>query len=75
LEAIQIVDNPQIEVEGRYLIIGDTTILKQTFQNLNKAINIMAERGWKCINLTSVMLAGGFTGVRISCYALMERED
>jgi len=74
-DAKEIVNKPEIvdEIEGDYLIITDTSLKSASFNNLNKAINILSKKGWKCVNITSALMPGGFTGVRADCYVLMER--
>ena len=48
LDAKDIVDNPaKVEsISGKYVLIKD----RPRYDQLTKAINIMAEAGWKCIS-------------------------
>ena len=64
LKASDIIKDPEIidKIEGRYQIIKDISPT-----NLNQAINIMARKGWKCVNIT-----GGFSTIPNIC-ALMEK--
>lgn len=41
--------------------------------NLNKAINIMHEKGWRCVNVSYSRLQSGFAGSKTDCLALMEK--
>ena len=51
----------------KYVILFDSTTGKD-LNNMVKAINVMSQNGWRCINITS---SGG--GGRIVMYALMEK--
>src|SRR5208283_6137686 len=44
--------------KDRYLIIYDQALTGLKFDNLNKAINVMAEKGWRCSSITSFNIAG-----------------
>jgi len=72
--ANKIVRNPEIadEIEGKYQIVVDQTLAHGKFDNLNKAICIMAEKSWRCINITSFSLSGGIAK-QSYMYALMEK--
>jgi hypothetical protein len=64
ISAGDIVKNPDVEVAnipGKYTIIREQTM----FNNMVKAINIMAAAGWKCVNIT---------GNRTDLAVLMERQ-
>lgn len=65
--AKEIIKHPEIldEIEGRYLIVLDVSISGR-LDNLEEAINIMAEKGWRCVGFTG----GGQGGQQ---QALMER--
>ncbi len=73
--ATEIVADPsKIElIQGKYTIIHDSSHTNWTFDNLTRAINIMAESGWKCITITSMNNTKGFDSNMM--YALMERNQ
>jgi len=75
--APDIIKNPQIidKIENKYQIIYDQSIAHAKFDNLNHAINVMAQKGWKCVNITTMNIAGGFKGVATFLYALMEKQE
>ena len=76
LRATTIVFNPSIveEIKNRYQIICDQALFGVKFNNLNKAINIMAEKGWRCIGITSFNAAGqAIFPQQLYIYALMEK--
>ena len=56
------------KIEGKYVILWDQALVTFKHDHVNRAINFMAEKGWRCINIA-------VTEVRGSCYgyALMER--
>jgi hypothetical protein len=59
------------EIEGKYVIIYDQSMASSTHDNLNKAINLMADKGWRCVDICVVFNAKG--GGAQYMYALMER--
>ena len=74
--APEIVRNPEIidEIRGKYQILYDQTLANFQFDNLNKAICIMAEKGWKCVSITTFnFAAGGIISTANYMYALMEK--
>jgi len=52
------------EIQGKYVVIHDRS-LSEKFNNLNRAICLMAEKEWKCVNITF--------GANVYLYALMEK--
>ena len=55
----------------KYILIGDFST-KETYFSLIKAINLLAERGWRCVNITHAIDEGSiFQGM----YALMEKVE
>jgi hypothetical protein len=68
IKAAEIVDDPsKIElISGKYAIIQDSNLCGGDFtiKNLPAAINLMANSGWRCVNIM---------GSSNSLYALMER--
>jgi len=52
------------EIKSKYCVLCDRTVTGGKFDNMNRAINIMAEKGWRCISMTT-------TGT--SLYVLMEK--
>ncbi len=58
------------EIPGKYTIIYDSSQIGLTFDNLVRAINIMASSGWRCINISSMKSTLGSN----VAYALMIRE-
>lgn len=75
ISAPVIVGNPEVidKIENKYQIIFDQALTYPKFDNLNQAINIMAQKGWKCVNITSLNVAAGFKGTATFLYALMEK--
>ena len=73
--ASQIISNPTIigEIQSKYLIIYDQSLVVMTFDHLNRAINVMAEKGWRCVSITSFNAAGRPLSTMSYMYALMER--
>jgi len=59
----------------KYLILYEQASKGLKFDNLNKAINVMAEAGWRCINITSCNVLGEAASKGICMYALMEKTD
>lgn len=60
------------EIHGSYLIVFDSANMNPNFDNLNKVINLMARKGWRCINIC--VLETGVSGIKGDImYALMER--
>jgi hypothetical protein len=58
------------EIPGRYTIIYDSSQIGLAFDNLVRAINIMANSGWRCVNISSMKSVLGSN----AAYALMVRE-
>ena len=76
LWATKIVSDPNIveEIKTKYQIICDQALVGLKFDNLNKAINVMAEKGWRCIGITSFNAAGqAIFSQAFYIYALMEK--
>ena len=73
ITAIEIVrDSEKVQlIAGKYIIIHDSSYHNVTFDNLVKAINIMANSGWKCVNITSMNNTKGLDTNMM--YALMEK--
>jgi len=62
------------DVKDRYLVIYDPASKGLKFNNLNKAINVMAEKGWKCVSITNYNTTGEAGSAQgIHMYALMEK--
>ena len=63
--ATNIVKQPAVieSYTGKYVLVADSSS-GSTYHNLNKAICIMAENGWRAVNLT---------GKDRDLYVLMER--
>jgi hypothetical protein len=76
LLAAKIVKNPESVdgIRGRYQIIWDQALAHLSFDNLDRAIKIMAEKGWKAISITSLSRPSALGGgPAMYMYALMER--
>ena len=60
IRATTIVENEGIvgEIKGKYTVIYDQSLLNIKFDNLVKAINVMAGNGWKCTSITSYNNSG-----------------
>ncbi len=73
--AASILSNPLMidAIQGKYTIVYDQALASLKFDNLNMAINIMAEKGWRCVGITSYNMAGQIFSQAIYMYALMER--
>ena len=73
--ASEILTNPKIlkSYSGKYLVIADQSVEMKNvkFNDLQKAINLVAEDGWKCLGISSNFAPVG-SGI-IHFYALMER--
>jgi len=69
MEAKKIVQNPDIvdNHEGKYLLVWDSSLAGGEYKNLEKAINILVEKGWKLIQLESMSKFNAL-------YALFERK-
>ena len=62
------------DFKDRYLVIYDQALTGLKFDNLNMAINVMAEKGWRCISITSFNIGGeAVSSQGINMYALMEK--
>ena len=71
--AAEIIKNPGLlsQYQGRYLIVMDQAVTYPRFDNLNLAICIAAEQGWRAIN-TCILSAP--VGIKASMmYILMEK--
>ena len=73
--APDIIKKPEVidKIETKYQIIYDQALTNVKFDKLNQAINIMAQKGWKCVNITSMNMPGVFKGAATILYALMEK--
>ena len=75
--ASEIVSSPDRldELEGMYVIVADQTdeMKNVKFNDAQRAMNAMAERGWRCIDISSTFAPVG-SGI-LYFYALMERHD
>ncbi len=56
---------------GRYVILFDQALSSTMFNNLNKAICFMAERGWKVVSITALHSPKGIDAHLM--YALLEK--
>lgn len=75
IQASKILDDFSILVglKDKYLVIYDQALTGLKFDNLNKAINVMAKKGWKCINITAYNISGQIFSQAIYMFALMEK--
>ena len=86
ISATALLREPEIMnlIKSKYTIIFDQALLSMKFDNIVRAINLMAVSGWKCINITSYNNAGAGQHVQIPMvgqllsqsiymYALMEK--
>ena len=76
LLAASIVGNPALvdQIRGSYQTIVDQTlgVKSLAFDNLDRAIKIMGEKGWRPVSIaTNNIVGAGFIAYRI--YALLER--
>lgn len=76
--AYRIISEPKIvdEIQTKYQIIFDKTTEVSNFNYINSAISVMADKGWRCINITATRSSGG-SGYASEHYmfALMEKQD
>lgn len=70
IAAPQVANNPKMidEIEGKYVILYNQSITDIKFVDMSTAINNMAEKGWKCLNISAVQSKATLM------YALMERQ-
>ena len=56
VEAKKIVKNPEIvdNYEGKYLLVWDSSLVGGEYKNFEKAINILADKGWKLIQIEAM---------------------
>ena len=81
LDASEIIRNANIltNIHSKYVLVFDRSVASFTFDNLVIAINLMAEKGWRCVNVTvSPTVRGAGPALRIglegiNMYALMEK--
>lgn len=74
--ANKIVNNPKIadQIDRKYQIIWDQSLTDNTCDNLNRAICVMAEKGWQCVHVTAVnRLSPRMSTSILVMYALMEK--
>jgi hypothetical protein len=50
-------------IEDKYVIIQDQTVIHSKLNNMVEAINMMAEKNWRCVNITSTQATGGFAPI------------
>jgi len=69
-----IIENPDkyASYPYKYLLIRDQST-QGSYVNLIKAINLLAERGWRCLNVTSGIDIKPMSNVFQDMYALMEK--
>ena len=76
--AYNIVSEPEIvdRIKHKYQIIFDKTTEVSGFEYMNEAICVMANKGWRCVSITSTRSSGG-SGFASEHYifALMERRE
>jgi len=68
LWASDIMKKPELikDLTEPYVLICDRTMTGGLFDNLIRAINLMAKEGWDCISISS-------SGTTVSLYALMKK--
>ena len=57
---------------SRYMILYDLSLSNFTFDNLNRAICFLADRGWVPVSITAAPSSGGMGSLHM--YALMRKE-
>jgi hypothetical protein len=77
LIASNILANPSLidALSQKYVVVFDQALAGLKFDNLNRAINVMAEKGWRCVSLTSFNAAGQIFSSAFYMYALMENHS
>jgi hypothetical protein len=76
IAANKIVNDPKIvdQIDRKYQIIWDQSLTDNTCNNLNRAINVMAEKGWQCVRIAAVnRLSPTMSTSILVMYALMEK--
>jgi hypothetical protein len=75
LLATEVLANPSLvdKLIDKYVILFDQALVGLKFHNLNRAINVMAEKGWRCTSITSFNAAGQLFSQAFYMYALMEK--
>jgi hypothetical protein len=73
--AAKVLDNPTVvdNIDGMYVIIYDTATVSMKYDKLNRVINIMAEKGWRCVNITATNSPVVWPSTIALMYALMEK--
>jgi len=68
-------NNPELlgSIVDRYTILQDNSVVG-TCDNLLRAINVMAEKGWRCVNI-AVYRDVALGIVTVNFYALMEKKE
>lgn len=62
------------ELKLKYILIGEFSTQGRYF-SLIKAINLLAERGWRCLNITHGIDIKPMSSIFQSMYALMEKVE
>lgn len=72
--AAELIKNPKLldQYSGQYLIVMDQAITYPRFDILNQAICLMAEQGWRAINIATISNTIGIKANMM--YVLMERK-
>ena len=70
LAAPKVAGNPESidSITSKYIILYNQSIHDIKFIDLSKAINKMAEKGWRCVNISAIQASSTIM------YALMERQ-
>ena len=73
VRAYEVVNNPSMisNFAGKYKIVWDSSLATAKFDHLNVAICLMAQEGWKCINITTAQSVRGVDTIYM--YALLEK--
>ncbi|MEM3646586.1 MAG: hypothetical protein QW334_00375 [Thermofilum sp.] len=72
LLASEIVRNPEKDLEGYVRTVYDQTIGGLTWDNLEKALNILAEKGWKPVCM-AVYESSALRGAKLA-YVIIEKK-
>ena len=62
------------ELKMKYIIIGEFST-QGRYNHLMKAVNLLAERGWRCLNITHGIDIKPMSSIFQGMYALMEKVD
>ena len=75
--AADLVNHPQKidAIAERYALVLDQTTIGPKFKDIAEAVNLMAGKGWNCLNISVTAETTGTKGLTVLLmYALMEKK-